>query len=503
MSQRTAKVVKKTPVQDLLGRIVEETDKFSALTRDQRQATLRPGQIIPHMIVVGKRAIPTSNAAAQDIAKLATALRTGPYSYTSDPNQFFVDTSGAIGELLIELRTTGTLPDDWLGHAAARFEELLKARVNQGRRTLTEIVPCDVFDEDQKVGPFDVGPVAFLPREVWLERLPDSPRANYVREVFSGARTLASLKEALETARNDDKMALIEAADLVRHIDGRPWIATVTLLSHDPIRSHANGVLLVELALDFLSLLMDTTSGRRLSHPGIAGPLIETKLALGDDDTMFSSWKFNKKGVGAPPNAANELLASQAAIIGDVGEILSAYLNGSVAGHISPLVERWVGALHWYGMALRDPNEFAALCDYGDVLDVLTRSGGNGKTMAEYLGVALGIDEVTNKDEYKKLGDMVERIYSDGRSQLRHGEKIGLMRDFSAELAQANYLVQLGLLAVAEHLADFVRTKNQVLTLDPSQERRAIMALMKGRIERIREERRKAEASAQEQTPSG
>lgn len=486
MPERKSKAAPKTPVSELLDRILEETVRFSKLSWQERRAELRSGQLMPHFIVLDAGAIPTSNAAAHDIKKLSDLLRTGAYAYTSDPDQFYRDTSGAIGELIVDVRKNEKSQDGWLERAAAKFEVLLKDRVERRRKTLTEIVPCYVFDEDQNVGAFEVGPVHFIPRNIWLQGLPKDSRTALVREVEDGRRTLADLQASLETVSGSDTMAVINATDLLRHIDHLPWIATVTLHNHDPIRSHANGPLLVELALDFLSLFMGQDNGERLSHPRIAAPLTETNVAFDSDWKMHSAWKFNKRGVGAAPGVANSLLTSQADLIRDAGLVISTYLSGSEAGNIPSLVERWVGALHWYGMALRDPNDFAALSDYGDVIDVLTWSHGNNTEMVDYLSVALDIEQDYKPDEYEKLQKMVARVYSDGRSQLRHGEKIGLLKDFTKELAEANYLVVTSLLVTVSPLAEAIRRGHAMLRVDPSPARRAFIAFMKDRNENSR-----------------
>lgn len=491
MPERKPKKVEETPVSELLDRIFAETVRVSRLTWDQRRAELPPGQFMPHFIVVEGGSIPTSNEAARDIKKLSDMLRKGEYAFTSDPEQFYRDASSAVGELLLELRNTQQSEIGWLERAAKRFQEILKARVDLGRKTMTEIVPCDVFDEDQNVGPFSIGPVKFMPRMAWLDSLPRSRRVDYVREVWTKKKSIGDFEALNKSTSAQEKVVIIGAMDVLRHIGSRPWVATVTLHDHDPVRAHANGPLLVELALDFLSLFMGQNNGQRLSHPGISGPLTQTSVAFDPEDRIYTGWRFNKRGVGAPPGTANELLTSQAGIIADAGAILSRYLSGAEIGAIPPLVERWVGALHWYGMALRDTNDFAALCDYGDVIDVLTKSGGANEKMVEYLAVALDISERRNPTELAKLNGMVKRVYSEGRSQLRHGEKIGLMRDFSAAIAEGNYLAQISLLAVARPLAEVVRADHSMLSLDPSHERRAFLAF----IERWNDERRDAEAA--------
>lgn len=462
--------------------VLSETVRVSRLSLEVLRTELPADCLIPPMIpsAVGTTRW-TSVRAAQSMDKLSEIYRAKCAPYKVSPESFRTYTQYAIGEMISEIQAKPPSASDWLPCAVKVFDKCLRNRLSKSLTDLTEIVPCDLFDVDQRVPAFSVGPVQFSPRDCWLAAQPAGNRTSLISQVWARELKVEDIKPTNQPGGVSQTDAL-SVRELVEHIGPHLWIALVPFTGHDVTQAHVKGPLFVELALDFLSLFMDAASGRRLLHPGIQGRLSETSVSLNKDGWAFGGWKFNKPGVGGLPDAAQKLLRDKKCLLDAAGAILNRYSSDSDAGKISRLVDRWVNALHWYGRAMRQDLDFMALADYGDALDILTSAGGNNGNMVNYCATALAVNkEKQITEDGLSLVDVISRIYNLGRSAIRHGNQFGLMSEFGRERALGHELIRIVLLMVTEPLADIVGANHKMLTLDKNEVRAFLRVLSERR----------------------
>lgn len=460
--------------------ILSETVRVSKLSVQELRAELPAGWIIPPMIPIGSRTIWTSAQAMDAINKLSeTYRRQWAKKYTVSRDSFQSCMMHAIGEMIVEIRSVPQNQANWLQHAINILDGSLRKRLSNTAIDLTEIVSCDVFDEDQQAPAFSIGPVNFVPRLEWLRSQPEVMRT-VINRVWAGQLQLDNL-ESIGQSEGIAKIDLFHAMELVRHIGVHLWVAAVPFKGHDVKQAHIKGPLFVELALDFLSLFFSTDRGRQLLHPGIQSRLSETSISLDKAGKAFSGWKFNKPGVGGPPGMAQKLLQDGRDLLDAAGVILSRYSADSDAGKISRLIDRWINALHWCGTAMRHDLDFMALADYGDALDILSCAGGNTGEMINYCATALSVDKQYQiAKDGSSLETVINQIYNLGRSAIRHGNLFGLMAEYGRERARAHEMTREVLLNVTMPLADIVRENNRMLTLDKD-EVRAFLSVLSNR----------------------
>lgn len=420
--------------EDLIDRIVEETVRVNKLTWDQRRAELPPTVILPPGIPTGQGNIPTSVDAIHLAYQLSAIYRKCQRSiFTVSREMFERQTLYAIGDMLVDVQKA-ELSEDWLPTAFKFFEKHLEDRVSKFTHDLVEIVPCEVFDSDQRADAFTIGPAYFQPRDAWLARQTTRLRTDLIQQVWAQELKLADVETMSKLAEAEQKLEIVGASDLIKHIGSHSWIATVEFHGHDVQQAHVKGQLFVELGLDFISLMVDRDSGRQLLHPGMSRRLIETTASLDSNGDLSGGWKFNKPGVGGPPGAAQRLVVGNVAFFDAASAILNRYSADSDSGKISRLIARWANALQWYGDAMRHDLDFKALADYGDALDILTNAGGNLGTMIEYCEVALNVGRDTQiTADGRSLSDVVNSVYNLGRSAIRHGNRFGLLNEFRVD----------------------------------------------------------------------
>lgn len=118
------------------------------------------------------------------------------------------------------------------------------------------------------------------------------------------------------------------------------------------------------------------------------------------------------------------------------------------------LAMRWAAALEWYAEGCRETSVTLAVTKLAASLDVLTcgqTAKGITRMVANLLGQAAS-DPVFKTDSVS-LGQVVQSIYGDGRSQLLHGNQVDRRVAFDEERGQARALAEFALLSLLRRLA--------------------------------------------------
>ena len=171
----------------------------------------------------------------------------------------------------------------------------------------------------------------------------------------------------------------------------------------------------------------------------LAATLHANVTVVGEADNIRSGLDVIKK---THPNVAvidislkgsngryQDLLDRTVGLRGSAGEALHAFVNHSTPGPVPTLKKRWVEAMYWFGEARRESADFVSLVKAGIALDILTQ----GKKAGGILELCCGLfdleksDVVANND--MTLERVVTAIYDDGRSQLSHGGRLGLLQE--------------------------------------------------------------------------
>jgi hypothetical protein len=231
---------------------------------------------------------------------------------------------------------------------------------------------------------------------------------------------------------------------VLRAIGNHGWVGSVLVNGHDAESSHAKANVLVDLAIDCLSVMLAPSDGILLNRAGVAFFPGGVRLATTINGTIVTGSSARLPGLGGAPDRFNEFLAETADFRQAAGHILISYAEAHQDGRDAAwLVERWVNALHWFGEARREDSDFMAVVKYGCALDILSGAGGTLRKMTEYVEAAFGITEATDQSgRTVTLEDLINSLFNDGRSALTHGEAFGLLNDRSIDRSRADGIVR-------------------------------------------------------------
>lgn len=291
-------------------------------------------------------------------------------------------------------------------------------------------IPCQLFDADQGVPGFRMGPVEFLPRPDWIARYVVNPRQlALVMAVEAGVTTFADLRQkAFAAGPNHDEC---NAWTILSALKNNAWVGSIRLKDHALEQSHRKASTLVGLAIDAIGLRFDVQSARRFTKAGRQHLYSEERLASSPAGQFLSGSSVRMPGLGAAPGALAAKMAAEAPFLSAVGELLNAYVEGRQTGKAPHLVERWANALYWVGEARREQSDFMAVVNYGCAADGLSGAGGLAKEMVAFAEVALNPKKLPDPPGSLSVAQAVNRVYREGRNKLAHGEAPGLFEDLA------------------------------------------------------------------------
>jgi hypothetical protein len=179
-------------------------------------------------------------------------------------------------------------------------------------------IPCQLFDPDQSVQGFRMGPVEFLPRPDWIARYVVKPaQLVLIQAVETGATPFADLRQqAFAPGRTHDEHA---AWTILNALGNHAWIGSIRLKDHALEQSHRKASTLVGLAIDAIGLRFDVESARRFTKAGRQHLYSEERLASSPTGQFLSGSSVRMPGLGAAPGALIAKMAAEAPFLDAVG----------------------------------------------------------------------------------------------------------------------------------------------------------------------------------------
>lgn len=300
-----------------------------------------------------------------------------------------------------------------------------EARINVDRH-----IPCQLFDLDQGVGPFAIGPVTFRPRDQWISAfIAKPPVLATVQDVEARRLSIEGLRtRAFAKGGAADDFDAWEVVDFLR---GFGWVATIRIADHERERSQQKASIVIGLAIEALGLRFHAEDARRFTKADRAYLAGEIRFATLPSGGILRGSRVHRSGLGGAPGRLTAKLAAETPFLDTAGAILEAYVAGRQTGRAPNLVERWTNALYWFGEARREMSDFMAVVNYGCALDGLSGAGGNIKPMIAFAEAALAPRGGASAAGGISVADAVRRVYAEGRNKLAHGETPGLLEDLS------------------------------------------------------------------------
>lgn len=316
-------------------------------------------------------------------------------------------------------------------------------------------IPCQLFDADQGVAAFSIGPVSFLPRAAWIDRfVRDTTTADLVRAVDGGERSADGLRDEA-FAPSGDRIAF-EAWEVLSFLRGYGWIATLRMADHEAGQAQQKASILIGLALDALGLRFQEGDVRRFAKADRAHLVGDIRFATTPSGKILRGSTVHRTGLGGAPGALSAKMMQERPFLDAVGLVLAAYLASRQTGRAPHIIERWANALYWVGEARREPSDFMAVVHYGCALDGLTGAAGYIGPMTKFAEAALSPGPGGAGGTGISIAEAVRRVYAEGRNKLAHGEMPGLLEDLADVRRLGDYLLTHLFDRVTLDLADVI-----------------------------------------------
>jgi hypothetical protein len=378
-------------------------------------------------------------------------------------------------------KSTGPVDDSFFDAMAGDYESYLEAGSAKIRPDLDRHISCHLFDANQAVPAFDVGPVAFRPRGDWIARYVLDPRVlSHVQQVESGAVSLETFRNLAFAAGSAPE--LTQALEVLTFLGGYGWVATLRTVEHELTRSHEKASVIVGLAIDVIGLRFHLENARLLTKAGRQHLFHESRLATSLAGQLLKGSSSQRAGLGAAPGALAAKMRAEQSFLDQSGKVLQAYVDGRNTGKAPHLIERWANALYWFGEARRESSDFMAVVNYGCAADGLLGAGGKAEKMIDFAEAALNPKSEPTPAGVVSVKDAVSQVYREGRNKLAHGEESGLFEDLTRTRAIGDNLLTLLLNEVTPEIAEIIANRPQVLTVPEEHAYRALVVRLQSRV---------------------
>ena len=324
-----------------------------------------------------------------------------------------------------------------------RLDEKLKRLLDQ-----EYVFGATVFSE-LEIPSFQIGPIKFEPRHSWLSRKKDDGAvpeivAKRVERVWAGARRPRSLKDPLSSIREKNIFDAVGPC---------AYVCSVKLEGFGSRAGLQAAATAARLGLTCIALVFDKSSEAlnrlRLRYDG---PLFlrhalhysAGHLSLAGAEVLGSPFGVYIKA----DDWMNELAARQT-FFRTAEEVLDFFLQPTVTSPRPKLVNALLQAMLFFYEGCREEDDQRAVVSFAAVLDALGK-GKKTNGILSMLEARLAIkrtDHINARPESPTFENLMDKIYSDGRSRTIHGTSDQIGHDWSEARAQAQTVARLGLYA--------------------------------------------------------
>jgi len=468
--------------QEIVGEIISELARIQKLP--QPYADENDDRPVPWLLGVGDgRAIFVSRKINQLIADVARKMRNS----SSLQSQFAADDYGKLVRdafepalVKIDLDADPTLSScAVLADVKAKVAEDVSWILDNGR--LEYAFGCTLFSYED-IERFDIGPVCFEPRKVWLKRKASDGRSARVgtggrierfdHQIADGAISGISKRRILR-AWQAQKLRVRKPSDdstyeqdIIAAIGDCPYICSVKIPALSGKAGRDKALLAARLALTTISLIWENSS------KALNG------LNLLFDQEMRSQrlLSFTSGGLilvgGTRPNMPHapgverkKLEKCFKAFCGEftvTGQAIEWLLNPT-CNRNRPAVQNVIAqAMLWFHDGCREITDLKAIVRFASCMDILA-SGDGSKSICKLIQARLGIDEdkKIHRDGFT-VKEVIEQIYDDGRNRSLHGPMKNrknvwedkLTHDWSETRGLAEWLARMCLVSTMDWAAN-------------------------------------------------
>jgi hypothetical protein len=339
---------------------------------------------------------------------------------------------------------------------------------------------CTLFSYND-IAPFDVGPVRFEPRKIWLDRKASDGRwvrvesggrlTRFTRRIADGSISKIARRRIIKTWQGLKLKKRKPSADsrnerhIVEAIGRCSYVCSVRVPGFGGEAGQEKAVISARLALAAVSLLWETPSTALDGFSLRAGWELRDHevLSFTGDGLVLGGGGGSKRShaPGGRRDELEEILKRYSENFAVAGEAISSFLDPTGGSARPKLMNAVAHALLWFSEGCRETVAQIALVKFSAAMEVLTGElsrKGSQKALRRLISSSFGIgdDRVIARDGMK-MKELIELIYDEGRNRMIHGENEALGRDWSIWQAAAERLARdcivLYMNRVAENLS--------------------------------------------------
>lgn len=299
---------------------------------------------------------------------------------------------------------------------------------------------CTLFGNVDIDG-FRIGPVRFEPRLSWLERKVLEGDVSRITR-----RRVVRAWQDKKPGKRKPSYDSISEGGILGAIGSCPYVCSVNAAGFAAKAGEEKALTVARLALTAIALLWETPSKALSGFNLFFDRSVHRRKTLtfvpGTIALSGSSLSHMPHGPRVTPEGWKNQLAKKAAHFEVVGSILEYFLStdGAVA---RPRMMNTLGqALLWFHEACREPVTLMSIVKFSASLDALA-GGGRASGIRRLIKARLGIkDEDAALKDGTTLKQVIDEIYSDGRSRTIHGTNDKLGYDWSVTKSVAEHLAR-------------------------------------------------------------
>jgi len=424
------------PLDDLIDRAIKGVKDIQSKNEDELKAWLKGKPLTPPNIPVRGGMCLTTDDGLQALHDFGRRWRD---EESSRRDRIEADDAARLAVKVFGDMIDGVVLKDLPPNTEAKsaFKDLLQANLDALSHELEFSFPCRLFDDDQ-VQPFEVGPVRFRKREVWIDdvasRASPTPLSwvTPVKSFWSGQGPAPVGSDLTAKAVTEEFIS--------------NWVAAVSVSGRTLRSAQSVAELAVRTAIDTLGLPLHTPLARNLRGPGdeVRARLKRSFVQMKGRDITYSS-SLDLPRLAQRPGDYAAFVADTAPLRSAAGKTITTILEATPSASTPMLQQRWVEALHWFGEARREIVPRIALVKYGIVLDVLAE----GKRTKGILSLCCALFDMSESDSATSTGltlkALIKKIYEEGRSQIAHGGNLFLRADIPIACEDADFVAAAAL----------------------------------------------------------
>ena len=302
-------------------------------------------------------------------------------------------------------------------------------------RLIRKSMGCALF-ETPITKAFEIGPVLFEPRVIWLIRLRDQKSISQPTY-----RRLARRLGGKRLRARKQSMDFHHEKSLIQLMDSGPIVATVTTEGLAPATAERRAIMAVRLAQAAIALLWRTPSqalaGFRISTD--AGPRRVHTMTDAPGERWAGSWRW----IGSPfgpvlsPDEWNKLFEDNADYLAALGRSIKCFTSEPSFIASDELTNSIAQSLSFFWEGVRDENDLMAIIKFNASLEALSPHKVEDLLMASSGRAA---DERLLGD--RTVRQLVKEISKRARSRTLHGTNQDILDDWSHTRTRAEVLAR-------------------------------------------------------------